>query len=236
MVNDSDQSQMHERREAIDNRRAAFRLAIAVDLTAEVPAGTAGSEEWKQRRDGPFLRSVTEDLSVRGLRFRAPARLERDTPVEFALEVDGARMLLDGVVAHAQVDQFGAGIGVMFTNIEGHAEQSRISQFLFARERRRLPQVSVMYSVRCTADGHHAVVEGTTEECSPGFAWLLLTEPTEPGSRVLVNVRVDAHELAMRGRAVRSIKLSDLWRTGIEFDDILPIWRDVVIERKEGRR
>lgn len=152
------------------------------------------------------------------------------------MELDRTPVKLEGAVARVTVDDFGAAVGLMFTKADGHPAQSQISQFLFARERRRLPQVSVMYSVRCTPDGDHTPIDGTTDECSPGFAWLLLTEPTETGRRVLVTVRVDKHELAMPGRVVGSAKIAGLWRTGIEFDEILPVWRDVIIERREGRR
>ena len=236
MIDDGDSSHTGDALALARNRRAAFRLPVALDLVATVPAGTRCGDGWKSGRDGLRLHTVTEDLSVGGLRFRAPQRLERDTDVEIEMNLEGVRLDIDAVVVQTTVDAFGAGIGVRFTASEGHPGPGQISRFLFARERRRLPQVSVMYAVRCSADGSEGLVEGTTAECSPGFAWLLLARPTEAGRRVMVNVRVDKQELAMRGRVVSSVQVDHLWRTGVEFDDVLPRWRDVILERRDGRR
>ena len=236
MVDDGNEPQAGDNVALARNRRAAFRLPIALDLAVEVAPETRGSQSWKSGREGLLLETVTEDVSIGGLKFRAPERLERDTNVDLELDLEGARLELSAVVAQSNVDSFGASIGVRFTRSEGHPGQGQLSQFLFARERRRLPQVSVMYEVRCKSDRSEGLVEGTTEECSPGFAWLLLTRPTEPGRRVSVNVRVDKNELTMRGRAVSCAKISGLWRTGVEFDDVLPRWREVILERRQGRR
>jgi c-di-GMP-binding flagellar brake protein YcgR len=236
MVDDEDRFEFVNARASAQNRRAAFRLPLALDVHVQVCPGTRGSQTWESGRQGPCLKTVTEDLSVGGLRFRAPERLERDTLLELELALEGTRLALTGTVAQTTVDSFGARVGVKFTNVVGQPAQSQISRFLFERERRRLPRVSVMYSVRCSVDGTEGIVDGTTQECSPGFAWLLLTKPTEAGRRVLVKVRIDKKELAMRGRTVSSVKIEDLWRTGVEFDDIVPRWREVIIERRDGRR
>jgi c-di-GMP-binding flagellar brake protein YcgR len=236
MTEYGERSELEDRRASADNRRAAFRLPVALDVLAEVSPGTRGTQTWKRGHEGPCLRTVTEDLSVGGLRFRAPERLERGTGVELELDLDGTRVDLSSTVARTTVDSFGAAVGVQFTDAAGRSAQSSISRFLFTRERRRLPRVSVMYAVKFTADGTEGIIEGTTEECSPGFAWLLLTHAAEVGRRALVNVRVDKGELALSGRTVGSVKTEHLWRTGVEFDEIVPRWRDVIIERREGRR
>jgi len=236
MTEYGERSELEDRRAPAVNRRAAFRLAVPLDVLAQAPPGTRGTQTWKRGHEGPTIRTVTEDLSVGGLRFRAPERLERGTCVDFELDLDGTRVDVTGTVARTTVDSFGAAVGVQFTNTDAQFAQSRISRFLFARERRRLPQVSVMYAVRFTADGVEGIIEGTTEECSPGFAWLLLNHATEAGRRVLVNVRVDKGELPLKGRTVSSVKTEHLYRTGVEFDDIVPRWRDVIVERREGRR
>ena len=238
MTEYGERSELDDRRAPAVNRRAAFRLPVALDVLAMVPPGTRGATTWKREHEGPCLRTVTEDLSVGGLRFRAPERLERGTSVELELDLEGKRVDLVATVARTTVDSFGAAVGVQFADggPERQVAQSLISRFLFTRERRRLPQVPVMYAVRFTADGIEGIIDGTTEECSPGFAWLLLNHATEAGRRALVNVRVDAVELALHGRTVSSVKTEHLWRTGVEFDDILPRWRDVIIERREGRR
>ena len=236
MINDGETSEFGNVPSSARNRRAAFRLPVALDVVVEVASGIDGTEAWERGPEGPCLTTVTEDISIGGLRFRAPEKLERDVSVELGLELEGTRLALIATVARTTVDTFGAGVGVKFTNVEGQLAQSQISRFLSTRERRRLPQVPVMYQVRCSGQGIDGVIDGTTQECSPGFAWLLLTKPTEAGRRVLVKVRIGENELAMRGRTTSSVKITDLWRTGVEFDDISPRWREVMMERRAGRR
>jgi hypothetical protein len=203
------------------NRRSAFRLPVALDIAV-------------QQAGEPPLETVTEDLSVAGLRFRSMRAIELETPLEVTLHVELTRLVVAAVVVRNAPDRFGNAVAVRFTEVEGRPAQSEISRFVFARERRRLPRVSVMYPVHCVDGG--SATDGATEECSPGFAWLLLNRPTEAGSRLAVDVTIDKTRLALRGRAVGSVAVADLWRTGVEFETIAPRWNDVVIDRHEGRR
>jgi hypothetical protein len=227
--------EFEDARASARNRRAAFRLPIALDVVVRTSSGTAGTERWDSTRGGVELRTVTEDLSAGGLKFRAPARLPTAKPLELLLDIEAKPLPLTGNVAYARPDDMGVGVGVQFTNVERNPAQGQLTRFLFARERRRLPQVSLMYPVVCR-ETESGQCQGTTEVCSPGFAWLILEGKVAIGARAKLSVEVGGTEIGLTGRAVACARTGNAWRVGMEFDDIVPTWRDLIIERREGRR
>ena len=94
-------------------RRDMHRTAFA-DMSAR------GTDEWDidKSRGGRSLVTVTEDLSMTGLRLRTPAPLPAGT--QLALEIDVAGEVADvaAEVMHARADEFGAHAGVRFAIID----------------------------------------------------------------------------------------------------------------------
>ena len=139
----------------------------------------------------------------------------------------------------SSADEFGAGIGVSFTDIDG-AMTSRLVRFITSRERLRLPTVSIMYSLRCQIERESAEFEGATEECSPTFVRVLLANPVPPGKAIGVVVNVGRTEMKLGGRVVSCRRADQLWRTEVELRErsgpVVEQWRDVVVRLRDAAR
>jgi PilZ domain len=222
------------------NRRTAFRLPTAFDVRVRSDGTAKGTEDWPRvdRGAARVLTTVTEDVSAGGLRFRAPARLPRGTPLTVSFALDDVPVEAEGAVAHVSADDFGAGIGVTFVGIDG-ATTSRLVRFITARERERLPTVPIMYSINCHVDRERAELDGATEECSPRFMRLLLSRAVQPGEHLAIVVNVGRTEMRLAGRAVSCRPADQLWRTEVELGDLGPVasqWRDVVVRLRDSSR
>lgn len=223
------------------NRRTAFRLATAFDVRVRSVGTPKGTEAWPRADGGAarLLSTVSEDISAGGLRFRAPGVVARDTPLTVKFALDSTPIELVGNVAHVSADEFGAGVGVAFTEIDG-AVTSRLVRFITARERLRLPTVSIMYSLRCQIERESAEFEGATEECSPTFVRVLLSNAVPPGKSVAVVVNVGRTEMRLSGRVVSCRRADQLWRTEVELSErngpVVEQWRDVVVRLRDATR
>ncbi len=221
-----------------DNRRRFFRLSTVLDVRVWVDETVAGTDTWRTGEDGRrFLDTITEDMSVGGLRLRAPRALARGTPVDVAFTVGDTPVELSGTVAHAARDGFGAALGVEFANVERSPASAPIARFLFAQERRRLPRVLVMYSVRCHATVGDEEWRGATEECSPAFVRLLIEKAIEPGRRVTVALAFERATIRLLGRIASCEQATHMWRTAVELEEPVPArWREMIAERRTGLR
>ena len=222
------------------NRRTAFRLPTVFEVRVRSASGAPkGTEDWVRSGAERVLDTVSEDVSAGGLRFRAPAVLARGTPLALAFALDETAVDLEGFVAHVGADEFGAGIGVSFSGIDG-ATTSRLVRYITARERLRLPTVSIMYSVMCHVERDRRELDGATEECSPSFVRLLLSRSVRPGERVGLLVNVGRTEIRLRGRAVSCRRADQLWRTEVELEDLADTfgsqWRELVIRIRDSSR
>jgi hypothetical protein len=228
------------------NRRTAFRLPTAFDVRVHCAGAPKGTEGWQRADRGAarVLTTVTEDISAGGIRFRAPAVLSSGTVVTVSFALDDVPIEAEGVVAHVSSDEFGAGIGISFTGVDG-ATTSRLVRFITSRERLRLPTVAIMYSIACVPDRpptgkEHAELEGATEECSPAFVRVLVSRAVEPGSHLVVAVNIGRTEMRLSGRVVSCRRADQLWRTEVELDDLggtpATQWRDVVVRIRDASR
>jgi hypothetical protein len=221
------------------NRRTAFRLPTVFDVKVRSAGSPKGTEDWPRRRGERVLDTVSEDVSAGGVRFRAPAVLARGTPLAVSFALDETALELEGFVAHVGADEFGAGIGVSFTGIDG-ATTSRLVRYIASRERLRLPTVPIMYSIACHVDRDRAELDGATEECSPSFLRLLLSRSVPPGERVVLIVNVGRTEMRLRGRAVSCRRADQLWRTEVELEDLADTvgsqWRELVLRVRDASR
>ncbi len=97
-----------------------------------------------------------------------------------------------------------------------------------------------MYSVKCQVDRDHAVLDGATEECSPAFVRLLLSDSIEPGERVALVVNVGGSDMRLAGRVVSCRRAEQLWRTEVELGDVAGTvaqpWRELVVRLRESSR
>lgn len=223
------------------NRRTAFRLATTIEVRVRIEGSPRGTDTWK-RADGGRAReltTVTEDVSAGGLRFRAPAVVQRGAPVTVAFALDGTPVEAAGAVAHVEADEFGAGVGVQFSGVDG-ATTSRLVRFITTRERLRLPTVSIMYSAQCHVDQGSRVLDGATEVCSPTFIRLLLSRSVPPGENLAVVVNVGRAEMRLGGRAVTCRRADQMWRTEVELGDldgtVAAQWRDLVVRLRDSAR
>ena len=223
------------------NRRTAFRLPTAFDVRVRSNGSAKGTDAWTRADRGAarVLATVTEDVSAGGLRFRAPEVVPRGTPLTVSFALDDAPVEAEGEVAHVSSDDFGAGIGVSFAGIDG-ATTSRLVRFITARERLRLPTVSIMYSINCHVDRERVELDGATEECSPSFMRLLLSRGVPPGEHLATVVNVGRTEMRLPGRVVSCRRADQLWRTEVELVDLVGViadqWRDTVIRLRDSSR
>ena len=221
------------------NRRRAYRMPVGLETRVLAERDASGTVAWKLHDDGEHrvLDTLSEDLSVGGLRFRAPNLISRGTHLTVSFQLNDTPIELNAQVAHAAADTFGAAIGTEFTNIDRSPVGAQVARYLFACERRRLPRVRVMYSLRCTTGKRSEDCRGTTEECSPTFINALLEKPIPPGRPVELTLALDALLQRFTGRSVSCAASGQLWRTGIELaEPTPPRWREVLVERRDGLR
>ncbi|HET9730622.1 MAG TPA: hypothetical protein VFR41_14430, partial [Acidimicrobiia bacterium] len=72
------------------NRRQAFRIEVtcAIDAFSERPV--AGTDAWNVESDrrGRSLRTISEDVSISGVRMRLPAPLRAGTTLTLKIHID----------------------------------------------------------------------------------------------------------------------------------------------------
>ncbi len=221
------------------NRRTAFRLPTALAVRVRCAEAIAGMDGWTREGGARVLESVTEDVSAGGLRFRAPAVLARGTPLSVAFALDETRAEAHGEVAHVSADEFGAGIGISFTDL-GVATTSRLVRFITARERLRLPTVPIMYPINGHAGRDQVELDGATEECSPSYVRVLLSHAVRPGEHVVMVVNVGRSEMRLTGRVVTCRRADQLWRAEVELGDLAGTvslqWRELVVRIRDAAR
>jgi hypothetical protein len=190
-------------------------------------------------RESYVLQTSTEDFSIGGLRFRAPAPLAHGTRIDIAIELPERDPLeLDAVVTHVVADDFGASVGAAFVGVN-ELQSARLARFISGAQRRYLPTVSALFTVKCRTEGS-SFMQGVTRHCAPGYIEMLLPQSVAPGSAVELLVTVDDADVVLRGSMVSCRDDSGLWRAGVEFGEVPPAiasrWREVIIECRDGFR
>jgi hypothetical protein len=226
--------------DSVCNRRTFFRLPTAVAISVRNRNADI-TKQWSLdlERESYVLSTSTEDFSIGGLRFRAPVPLAQGTRVDIAVELpDREPLELDAVVTHVVTDDFGASIGAAFVGVN-ELQSARLARFISGAQRRYLPTVSALFTVKCRTEGA-SFMQGVTRHCAPGYIEMLLPESIAPASAVELLVTVDHADVVLRGNVVSSREDCGLWRAGVEFDEIPPAiatrWREVIFECRDGFR
>jgi hypothetical protein len=222
------------------NRRAAFRIEVSCPVTASIDTAARGTEDWERDGRRRWLPTVTEDLSMSGLRLRLPAPLPPRTTLALRLAVGETEVDLPAEVMHSRADMLGAFAGIRFTVIDPPT-RTLITRFIAAEERRRLPSVRIMYPAACTFAGEREPLEGSTEVCSPAFVWVLLGKALAPTTATAVAIRPAAQQrIRLEGHVVTCRRQGDLWSTGIALDDVDPTvtaqWSNLVAHLRASNR
>jgi hypothetical protein len=226
------------RPESLCNRRAYFRIPTVMAVTVLTSSDAANEWAIDIDRGMRVLETITEDVSIGGLRFRAPNPLPSGSNIEIELPLDSGLLLLDAVVTHVASDEFGANIGAAFVSV-GEVHLARLARFISGAQRSYLPTVSAAFNVRCRVEGSTSTY-GVTRQCAPGYVETVLADACTPGSTMEVLAYVDEVPVVLRGRVVSCRPRDGLWRTGIELGDLPPAvasrWRDIVIDCRDGLR
>ncbi len=199
------------------NRRAAFRIDVSCSAYVLAECATRGTDVWDLDRSSVkrTLETFTEDLSMTGVRLRLPAPLAPGARLALRIDVDGAEADVTAEVMHSNADEFGANAGLRFLVIDPQT-RARVTRFIASEERKRLPNVRVMYSATCTIRGDGSTLEGSTQECTPGFVRVLLPKPVAPSTRMRVEISASGTQLALDGRVVGASRVGALWSTGVD--------------------
>ena len=220
-------AQRSEQLGGASNRRAAFRIEVLCRVEVTVDKAVAGTDSWERERrgHGRRLRTVTEDVSMTGVRLRTPELLRKGTRATLRIEHGDECSEVVAEVMHSGTDRFGAHAGMHFVMIEPQT-RAALTRFIAREERARLPNVRVMYDVTCSIVGETDVIEGSTQECTPGFVRFLLRRPIEPATRVRATVSKAGQRLQMSGCVVTSRRAGDLWSTGVRLSDDDPVFAE----------
>jgi len=200
------------------NRRAAFRIDVSCSALVLAERVVRGMDAWALDRwtGKRTLETVTEDISMSGVRLRLPAPLAAGTCLELRIHVDGKEAAVTAEVMHSRADEFGGHAGLRFLIIDPQT-RAHITRYIAAEERRRLPNVRVMYSATCTFRGDTtSLQDGSTQECTPGFIRVLLPKPVAPMTPTRVEVAATGTQLALDGHVVGSNRVGALWSTGVD--------------------
>lgn len=202
------------------NRRAAFRIDVSCAVEMTVDKSVPGTATWERARPGHGrrLRTITEDVSMTGVRLRAPDVLRKGTRARLRIEHGDEAAEVIAEVMHAGKDIFGAHIGMHFMVIDPQT-RAALTRFIAREERRRLPNVRVMYDAVCVIAGANDAIEGSTVECTPGFVRFLLRRPVEPATPLRATVSTAGQRFQMNGRVVTARPAGDLWSTGVRLSD-----------------
>ena len=199
------------------NRRGAFRIDVSCSATAIAERVVRGMDAWEL--DGASssrtLETVTEDLSMTGVRLRLPAPLAAGTRLALRINVDGMDADVSAEVMHSRADEFGAHAGLQFLIIDPQT-RAHVTRFIASEERKRLPNVRVMYPATCTIRRDGSTLEGSTQECTPGFVRVLLPQPVAPTTATRVEVATSGTKLALDGHVVGTNRVGALWSTGVD--------------------
>jgi hypothetical protein len=217
-----------------------FRLPTSVAITVRNRNADI-TNQWSVdlERETYVLNTSTEDFSIGGLRFRAPAPLAQGTRIDISIELPEREPLeLDAIVTHVFADDFGASVGAAFVGVD-ELQSARLARFISGAQRRYLPTVSALFTVKCRIEGS-SFMQGVTRQCAPGYIEMLLPQAVAPGTPVELLVTVDQADVVLRGSMVSCRDDCGLWRAGVEFADVPPAiasrWREVLIECRDGFR
>jgi hypothetical protein len=222
------------------NRRAAFRIEMTCPVFVFADSTSPGTEDWTRNRlsGGLCLATVTEDVSMGGVRLRLPAPLEAGTRLGLTIDVAGNGAEAVGEVMHSRTDEFSAFAGVAFTMIDPQT-RARLTRLIAAEERRRLPNVRVMYPATCLVGGEGEAWECSTQECTPAFIRILIRRPIAPTKDVSVTIEKTGSRTRLDGHVVTCQPVRDLWSVGIQLDAtdalIAASWTDVLTHERAAR-
>jgi hypothetical protein len=224
------------------NRRAAFRIEIScpVEVTV-VDKAVPGTDTWERKRPGHGrrLRTITEDVSMTGARLRMPELLRKGTRATLRIEHGDELAEVVAEVMHGGKDVFGAHAGMHFMVIEPQT-RAALTRFIAREDRRRLPNVRVMYDATCMIAGNTEAIEGSTQECTPGFVRFLLRRPVEPATPLRATVSTTGQRFQLGGYVVTSRRAGDLWSTGVHLSDDDPVvaetWANLLAHLRATRQ
>ena len=210
--------------------------AVFVLVDSQAP----GTEGWTRNRltGGFCLATVTEDLSMSGVRIRVPAPLDPGTRLGLTIDVAGTGAEAIGEVMHSRTDEFSAFAGVAFTMIDAQT-RAGLTRLIAAEERRRLPNVRVMYPATCVVGGESEAWECSTQECTPAFIRILIRRPIAPTRDVSVTIERTGSRIRLDGHVVTCQPARDLWSIGIQLDStdalIAASWADLLTHERASR-
>ena len=222
------------------NRRAAFRIEMTCSVFVFADSSAPGTETWTRNRltGGFCLATVTEDVSMGGVRLRLPAPLEAGTRLGLTIDVAGNGAEAIGEVMHSRSDEFSAFAGVAFTMIDPQT-RAQLTRLIAAEERRRLPNVQVMYPATCIVGGESEAWECSTQECTPAFIRVLIRRPIVPTKDVSVTIEKTGARIRLDGHVVTCQPVRDLWSIGIQLDStdalIAASWTDLLTHQRAAR-
>src|SRR3954468_10301166 len=103
---------------------------------AVADGSVSGTEKWaRNHRTGEFcLSTVTEDVSMSGVRMRVPEPLQAGTGLGLTIDVEGKGAEVRGEVMHSRADEFSAFAGIAFTMIDPQT-RAELTRAIAAEER-----------------------------------------------------------------------------------------------------
>jgi hypothetical protein len=222
------------------NKRAAFRIDLACAALLVAEPRERGTDDWVSDRAGKrTLHTVTEDVSTGGVRLRLPAPLRDRARVALRLDIPGIETDLLAEVMHSRADQFGVAAGLRFVIIDPRT-RAELTRFIAAEERRRLPNVRVMYAAECSVPGEADTVECSTVECTPGFVKVLARHAIAPATPTTLTVTVVGSDIRLEGTVVKCQRAGIRWETGVQLTRTDPIiaaaWSDMLVHLRAETR
>jgi hypothetical protein len=222
------------------NRRGAFRIEMTCPVFVFADSSLEGTASWARNRltGGFCLATVTEDLSMSGLRLRLPAPVDAGTRLGLTIDVAGNGAEVLGEVMHSRADEFSAFAGVAFTMIDPQT-RAGLARLIAAEERRRLPNVPVMYPAVCIVGGENEAWECSTQECTPGFVRVLTRRPIAPTKDISVTIEIARARFRLDGHVVTCQPFKYVWSMGVNLDSTDPLiaagWTDFLAHQRAAR-
>src|SRR5689334_20553865 len=180
------------------DRRAGPRVPARLDVEIRAVDDTPGLAGWRPHPDGGrVLETTTEDLAVGGLSFTAPADVERGTRLELLLETRGHDLALTGAVVHSTTNPTGTSVGVRFDEMH-RSIVAQLERLVAGYRERLVPRVSIGFRAMCWIGTQ--VLEGMTQDCSPGALTMTLPEAVRAGAPVETVLYFGEENITLRGR------------------------------------